>query len=309
MRGMVRSKGRENPLDVSIKVISSLASDDSIRIFLACEEGIDSSAKAIEELGMTEKRYYTWLRKLLDAGLVEKRRNTYVQTMLGKFYHMLWDSFLNILSQRNHLELADKVMNIDKLSMTEKEKFLRVISNNELVGTASLVDVLHEVKMIVDYDHLIAEVVKLLDNAEESVYMAVNRFDNRVMEASLKAIDKGLKFFFLSSEEKGFPESMEALRMLLLHSDVVKIIQRLLNSKELNVRSMKEHLSHSFIIIDGKYGIIELPHPLFHDFYVAFKFRNAFFCQKLIKTFNSLYEQGKEDSRIAFARRFLSSRK
>ena len=62
-------------LDLSVEILSSLANIDSLKIFLACHEGIESSTRTIEEIGLTQKRYYTWLKRLIDAGLVEPMNN------------------------------------------------------------------------------------------------------------------------------------------------------------------------------------------------------------------------------------------
>jgi len=304
---MVQTRNIEQQLDV--KILSSLASDDSKRIFFACEKGIEKSSKAMKELGCSQKRYYTLLKRLINAGLVEKRENVYVQTMLGKFCHRVWKSFLNVLSQQDRMELADRLMRSATLLENEKERILRLISNNALMGTAELADIMHEVKMIVDYDRLIDEVIGLLDNAKESVYMAANKFDSKVMGASFRAIDRGLKFYFLSSEDAGFSESIEALRLILLDPEAVKIVRRLINSREINVMMTEEQLLYSFIVVDSEYGIIELPYPTNHYFQVAFKFKNAYFCKKLVEIFKSIYDKGKEDSRISFAKRFLSLRR
>lgn len=162
---MTQNKKRKDSSDIGIKILSSLANDVSMKILLACEKGIDRSTKAIEELGLTQKRYYTWLKRLTDAGL-GKRGNAYVQTVLGKLSHIFWRAFLKAISQRGHLELADKLMKSDTLSINEKEKLLRVISDKELLGVAGLADVIHEVKMISDCDHLDRSSVRHMDGTK-----------------------------------------------------------------------------------------------------------------------------------------------
>ncbi|MEM2936221.1 MAG: hypothetical protein QW231_03495, partial [Candidatus Bathyarchaeia archaeon] len=54
------------------RVISALANQDAIKIFYAAGEGIRSSTEAIKKLGLTQKRYYTHLRNLTEAGLIQK---------------------------------------------------------------------------------------------------------------------------------------------------------------------------------------------------------------------------------------------
>ena len=61
------------PLNVLVELLSSLTSLDSLKIFMKAEKGISSSTRAIKELGLTQKRYYVWLKSLIDVDLVEKK--------------------------------------------------------------------------------------------------------------------------------------------------------------------------------------------------------------------------------------------
>ena len=53
-------------------MFSALSSVDALNIFYAAEDGIESSTQTIKELNLTQKRYYTNLKRLIDAGLVER---------------------------------------------------------------------------------------------------------------------------------------------------------------------------------------------------------------------------------------------
>jgi len=288
------------------KVLSSLANEDALRIFVEAEKGIESSTQAITKLNLTQKRYYVSLKRLIEAGLVEKRENAYVQTILGRLCFKMGETLLNAVTQRDQLALADKLMKSNMLSSKEKEEVLGAISQKGLLGTATLADVIHEVKMITDYDYFMSEVIKLLECAEESAYLAANKVDLRVTDSLLKAMNRGVRVLTLTLET-GLSESLDILKMILTPGSV-KVIRDLLGSRELNAR-VTEKLSFSFVIVDGELGVIELPHPTKRDFYVAFEFRNAFFCQKLIDAFTSVYEKAREDPKIGMMRKYLSSYK
>jgi hypothetical protein len=302
---MVLQKKGEETLDIPEeieKVLASLASGDALKIFVEAGKGIESSTAAIKKLHTTQKKYYVWLKRLVEAELVEKRGNVYIHTMLGKLCYKMGESLLNALNLRDQLELADKVMKSDTLSIGEKDEILRSMSKESLFGTASLADVIHEVKMITEYDHFIEEVIKLLDGAKDGAYVATNKTDLRVKDAVFNVIDRGVKLYFLSSEG-GFSENAEVLRMLLSPASI-RIVRKLINSRELNIKVMN-NLAFSFVIIDSEYGVIELPQLASQGFYVAFEFKNAVLCQKLISVFSSLYEKANEDPRIKFVKRTL----
>ena len=53
------------------EILAALANEDAIKIFLTARRGIEKSTKTIQELGLTQKRYYSRLKELMEAGLVE----------------------------------------------------------------------------------------------------------------------------------------------------------------------------------------------------------------------------------------------
>jgi DNA-binding MarR family transcriptional regulator len=289
-------------LDLSVEILSSLANSDSLRIFLACHEGIESSTRTIEEIGLTQKRYYTWLKRLIDAGLVEKRESAYVQTMLGKFCHRMGRALLNAIEKRDQLELADKLMKADTFSTKDKEEILHTISKSDLIGIASLSDIIHEVKMIGNRDDLISDIVGLIGNAKESAYIAVRGADERVLSAVATAVERGVRFSFLGSGERQFSEDMQTLRMIFTPA-LIKTMQKLISSKEISLRLIEE-LPYSFYVVDEEYGVVELPSPVYDDFCVAFEFRNEIFCRELVSAFNLLYEKGSEYPVIEFVEKY-----
>ncbi|MFB0543351.1 MAG: hypothetical protein ACETVR_01090, partial [Candidatus Bathyarchaeia archaeon] len=54
------------------EIIDALSHEDALRIFIYAKEGITNSTVAIKKLELTQKRFYTRLKQLLDAGVLEK---------------------------------------------------------------------------------------------------------------------------------------------------------------------------------------------------------------------------------------------
>ena len=72
-------QGTEYSLDVSmdtftnmVKILNALGNDDALSIFMYTVDGIKSSKQAILELGLTQKRFYSRLKDLIDVGFIEK---------------------------------------------------------------------------------------------------------------------------------------------------------------------------------------------------------------------------------------------
>jgi len=60
-----------------------LSNPDAIKILYCAGDGIEHSTYTIEELGLSQKRYYTRLKALIDSGLIKKKEGFYRQTALG----------------------------------------------------------------------------------------------------------------------------------------------------------------------------------------------------------------------------------
>ena len=71
------------------EIIDALSHEDAIKIFIYAKDGITNSTMAIKKLGLTQKRYYTRLKQLLEAGLLEKREDGYWHTVLGNILYQL----------------------------------------------------------------------------------------------------------------------------------------------------------------------------------------------------------------------------
>ncbi len=290
------------PLNVIVELLSSLTSPDSLKIFMETEKGILSSTRAIKELGLTQKRYYVWLKRLIDVGLVEKKNGRYQQTLLGRVCMKLGTSLHDTLLQGERLELANTLLNSETLSAIEKKEVLRTISKKGSQGIFSVTDILYSVKTIIDYDVFINEINQILNSTKKSAYLATNKMDSRISEATFNCIDRGIKFYALSVETN-FSENIELLKIVLNPSSL-GMIRKLLTTKDLNLRVLK-HLSYCFVVSDNENGIIEMPHPLSQEFYIAFKFKNAYLCKRLINIFHSLYEEAKENPQIKFTKKTL----
>ena len=287
--------GENESLDAITSLLSSLTNPDSLKIFRMCERGIHGSTESIKELGLTQKRYYTWLHRLVDVGLVEKSgKGVYRQTLLGKMCYEWGKQLADALSHGGKLELADKMMKSSSLSMREKEGVLHAISGANLFPT------LNNVQMIDSYDRCMDEVVGLLDGAEKTAYLATSKRDFRVVDSLINIIDRGATIFALSSEMET-SDSIEIVKMLLNPSSI-KVIRKWITSKKFNIRVTK-NLPYCFVVVDGEEGIIEI--SINPNLYVAFKFKNALLCQKLIDAFMFLYEEGKDDPRFKFAKKTL----
>jgi len=69
------------------KLLKVLASPDALMLFSLATVGIEADTIAYSKIGLTRKRYYTRLKLLKNAGLIQKKGRLYYQTTMGSFLH------------------------------------------------------------------------------------------------------------------------------------------------------------------------------------------------------------------------------
>jgi len=299
---------QEKNLERIEKILIASSNISSLKILNAAKDGIENSMRTIEELGLTQKKYYTNLKRLIDAGLIEKVEGAYRLTIIGEYCLKLGNILLNVIRARERIELINELMKSKKLSMDEKERIMNVISDKMSIETINLEGVIHrKISPITDYNQFINEVCNVLNNAKRRIYVATNKSDPRVIDPVLSAIDRDVELFFLSKKKSRFELDIKLLRYIL-NSNLLKIVYKMMTLKELNFRVV-EKLNFSFILADEKHGIIELTKPDSSDFFVAFRFEDPFLYKKLESIFNELYKAGKRDPRIKLFREHLTAHK
>jgi len=274
-----------------VRVFSALANQDALKIFAAARDGIGSSTKTIKELELTQKRYYTRLNELIKAGLIEKNEETYQHTMLGKLCYKLGEVFDKALGQRDRLGLLDKLQRSKTLTLEETRSITQALSADGTSGFPDMADLVSQMRVIDNYERLVQELIKYLEKAEGSVCFATKYLDNRVAEAIFRMVQRGVKLRAVIGEKEVFSGKMQMMRMLLSDPKMVKNFIELVNSPELQFRYID--LPYSFVVIDNKYAMVEVPKPFINSFSVAFVFANETICGRFLETFDSLWKRAK----------------
>lgn len=272
------------------KILSSLANEDAIKVFLAARRGITKSTRTIEELGLTQKRYYTRLKELIKAGLVEKRDDTYQLTTIGTVCFTLGETFNTALDQRDRLDLADRLRRTQTISLEETKQILQAISSKGIIGSLGVADIIQPVKMINTYEDIVSELVIQIDGAEKNIYLASYYTDSRVIEALLRASQRGLMLSILSGSKKSKAEKLKMLRVML-SPKTIESYSTLFDEK---TKITYSEFPYSFCVTDERFVVVELSDPITKAFYTAFSVQSETLSQRLIKAFEIQYEKDKE---------------
>ncbi len=276
------------------EILSSLSNVDSLKIFQMAKDGIQSSTKTIKELKLTQKRYYTRLNQLIKAGLIEKNMNTYKHTILGKICFKMGETFNDLLLNRDQLDLMDRLNKSKSLSLEETKEIARAISKGSMESFGE--SLISDVRVADTYEKLVNDVIEYIEKAEEKVYFATKYFDVRVSEALLRSIKKGIEMTFLSGDKEDVANRVKVLRTMISKPRMLKFFFEFINSPDFRVRYVE--LPYTFIVIDGKYAMIEVTKPYTNAFSMAFFFNDEKLCEKLIETFEMLWKRGSDMTEI-----------
>jgi len=267
-----------------------LSKPDALRLFRHTSDGIKNSTYAIAELDLTPKRYYARLRELVDIGLVRKMDSGYGQTGLGR---MIYDRFLPAMGKaydaRDELEL---LVSLDGLEM---ENGVRKSILEEL-GIPIFEDST-KLKLLGDYEALAIEAIDLYDSAEESVLLASNYWDVRVMEAVFRATERNVTNKLIVGK-KSLSSKLQNLRMMLSVTFAKTIIN--FASNKVNLRDFVRFvdLPYTFCVVDGHLNIIEFSNTLNESFIAALSIDDRGVGEKLTKFFETFWKAGEFNSAL-----------
>lgn len=278
-------------LEQCIDIFSTFANLDTMRIFLLAEKGISNSNKAIKELDLTPKRYYSRLKALVDSGVLEKVNGVYAYTPVGEMLHSLGLSLINLVDNKQKIGLLLNLSKSEALSDEERQKINSVIIGKNDMGLVlgSMIQRIPQKKVekISDYKELVETLAHAIASSKKSVLLASRYFDLWVVDECLKAQERGNELRVLLSKET-MSNKINTLRMMLSPKLIMKVLEI---SKENKVEDILREieLSFSFCIIDGSECFFEFP-SVGGEFSIAFKLKDNETSKKFTQLFNSTWE-------------------
>lgn len=261
-----------------------LSKSESHRILLLAQSGIPNSTHAIEELHISQKVYYDRLKGLINVGLIKKIDDAYRQTPLG---HIICSRFLPAMG--GAYEIKDKLGILEQLEGTTYEHKLRKIFADEL----EILDFSgsNRVRLLEDYEALAIEAIDLYDSAEESVLLASNYLDVRVMEATFRAVDRGVTNRIIMGK-RSLSSKLQKLRMMLSVPFTKAIFNFASNTVDLKEFVRFVDLPYTFCVVDGCRSIMEISNTFNERFMVALSIDDKGVGEKLTDFYEMLWEAG-----------------
>jgi len=270
-----------------LKIMEALSNADAVNLFFFAKDGISSSTNAIRALGLSQKRYYTRLKLLLEAGLIEKNDDGYRHTFMGTLVHKLGLSLLQIVENREQLNILDSISKERSLTSTETDQIARVLSIE-----LPFLDVVDDVKIISSFEDLASTTVDCIQNAEKFIFLATQYLDIRVVDTAFNAIERGVKLKAIVSEHDQFANAMKMALSMFSNPKIISKIYKWIQSSSIELKKIS--IPYTFFIIDGKWGIVEIKNPITDKFQFAFYIDSETFCSKLVNVFDSLWSSASD---------------
>ena len=240
----------------------------------------------------TKKQYYVRLKRLVDIGLIEKRQSTYKLTSFGSIVF------------ENHVKTMDKIIpnywqiksfdilkNRNDFPVEKKEKIV-----NEYVETTGLKDVINtshlsSFSVVRQFNDLIVEVLKVLDNAEKEVYFATSYHDPHVSSKVFEKIGKGVTIHILDGnpEQITVESRLAAIIRTPPDRDTAELVKKIIKSPRFDLKRLPD-LPQSFMVVDGiqvVYDTVNFINP--EQFTIAIsKYDDTYLAQRFIEYFKLL---------------------
>lgn len=282
-----------------VTILDALGHEDSFAIFMYVEKGIKSSKLAIEELGLTQKRFYSRLKDLIEVGLVEKIEGEYRHTTFGGIFFKIGYSLLEMIENKEQIELLEKIRASSSLPDSELNKIQSVVSKNfkDVSGLFNMVFLSEKqgnVEAFSNYDKLVERLVEEIKASKHTVLLASRYIDNKVIDSIFKSGNQGVKSRVIMAKEN-LENKINKLSMLLSPSLVLSLLEYF-NDPDLDEIIRDGIVPFNFCIIDKNHCFFELPSVGSHNFSLAFFITDEEIGERFTKIFNILWESAESKS-------------
>jgi predicted transcriptional regulator len=234
------------------QVFSILADRHSLNIVKMAYSGFKASSTRYAG-NLSKKQFYVRLKRLRDAGLVEKRDSFYRTTTFGSLiYNGQIRTLEEILPNYWNLKAVDVLKSRQDFPLQEKERVI-----DEIIQNCNLKNIVNSTHLsgfsvIKDYNRLIVEVIKLMESAQKEVYMATRYHDPHFSKLMFSKIaNEGITMHLLDGlhEQISVENRINAILRTPPNKETFEMFSKIIRSQRLDLKKAKVHAS--FMVVDG----------------------------------------------------------
>lgn len=271
------------------QVFSILADRISLSILKRAYSGTKMS---YTDTKVSKKQFYVRLRRLRDIGLVEKRDSVYRTTTFGSLiYNSHVKTIEEALDNYWKLKAIDVLKAREDFPVHQKDSVI-----NEIISSSNLKHMVNATHLsgfnvVKNYNYLVNEVMKLLENAQKQIFLASRYHDPFVSQKLIEKFGKGVEVHILDGNPPNInmESRINAILKVPPSKEIYNIVSSLIKSPNFNLY-IKKQLSQSFVVVDGHqcmYETVNYSNP--EEFTMALAhYDDPYLAQRLISYFEIL---------------------
>ena len=287
------------------EVFAMLSDRHTLNILKMAYSGFPASASSYTG-NLSKKQFYTRLKKLREAGLVQKNRSSYHTTTLGSLVCNGQVKALEAaLSNYWNLKAIDVLKARNDIPLEHKEAVISDLLRDTTLKSTVNSTHLNSFAIIKDFKRLITEVMKILENAREEIYFATRYHDPHVSGKVLEKFSKGVEVHLIDGnpEQSGLVNRMNAVMRTPPDNKTYELAKAMLRSQKFTLTCGNVPLS--FVVVDRRqicYEVVAHDNP--EEFTMAIaSYDDPFMAQSFIRHFRSLESHAKVPDMIANVRK------
>jgi predicted transcriptional regulator len=239
------------PEQATPEQIFALLSDRHTSSILKMAYSGFKASSTILSANLSKKQFYMRLKKLRDLGFIEKRDSFYRTTTFGSLvYQGQIRTMEEILSNYWNLKAVDVLKSRHDFPAQQKEKVIEEIIQN--CNLKNIVNGTHLSGFFVvkDYNRLVIEVTKLLEMAQDEVYLATRYHDPHFAELLYKKVANGMTLHMLDGlpEQISVENRINAILRTPPNKEMFDLANSLVKSPRFDLK--RATLGASFIVVD-----------------------------------------------------------
>ena len=289
----------------SFELFSLLSDRGSVNLLKAAYTGLRTNSSNFVG-NLSKRQFYTRLRRLCDFGLIEKRdvgvtgsgKSMYRTTSLGSIiYNGHIETMEQALSNYWELKAIDILKTNPNFPPVQKDAIInQLVQSNDRLNRMLNSTYLSSFSVIKDFNRLIIEVMRVLDNAQKNVYFASRYHDSHVSSKLFETFSKGIGLHIIDStpEQISLEKRINAIVRKAPNRDTFKMIDKMIRAPSNKFELLRvSDLPVSFIVVDELQVVYEtVNHTNPQQFTSALAcYDDAYLAQQFIKYFKILSEK------------------
>ena len=275
----------------------------------AANGDLKAEIPSLQKLGLSKKVYYTRLKQLVDAGLVEKFGNAYKHTSLGKIiYQKHIIMLMEQIKNTEHLRMIDTLRNTNKYSEDEIAKFVSRIAGISSPSEFFIPNVMpssssqSKIVILWRFEDMVSAIVERVQLCKNEILLASRSFNEIIINNILRKANSGIDVKVISDSSL-VKQYIEAEGRGLSLNDKNSSERRKVVSNPWYPGKVKRRVARipfSIIVLDGKEVGVEVV-----DWNEPKKFCGAIFIrdEKTSKTmlnfYNNMWDAATEGETLA----------